>query len=394
MLAALVEYVDHLTITLKKRRTVPRAVLMHIGWVDTFLGEEKPWPVKHAQLQRRVISHHKKNSHVKPSTGFLYKPKHVKIIANAIGSLTNPLHRTMLRLELMKIFGLLRTDDLRWIHPASVHLEHGGCAPIGMCAKSKGSERTAGGLLNGMFFRVPIVASLKSTEWWKGCLSDLILLGRDPNDDHSIPMTDAAVKRRLKPGVANVQTCMSHLRAALRACGLATVADRVSTHSAKRSGMATINRYTGPAELTDGQKSDLLHHRATGKRKCAGAYDPHLLVGPVKKARLIWDEWLVADPNPMQGPLPSADRYVYAQIGSEKKGFEGTYRHHVMVEVNRRGRSPIRQTLKHKSKNPTMRIGYGNQEWEAFRDRVPAHVNRSRGPMVRVSRTTEGAMNV
>ena len=194
----------------------------------------------------------------------------------------------MLRLEIMKIFGLLRTDDSRWIHPASVQIEPGGRALIGMCTKSKGSERTAGRLLNGMPFRVPLIASLQATGWWKGYLNDLALLGIEPNDDHSIPMHWAAVKHGVKPGVANVPTCMSHLRNALRACGLAAVADRVAAHSAKRSGMATINRYTGPAELTDRQKSDLLHHRATGKRKCAGAYDPHLLVGPVRKARLIW----------------------------------------------------------------------------------------------------------
>lgn len=282
-------------------------MLIHIGWEDTFLGEEMPWPVKHSQLQRRVTSHHKKNSHAKPSTGFRYEPKHGTIMASAIGTLTNLFHRTMQRSELMKIFGLLRTDDSRWIHPSSVHLEHGGRALAGMCTKSKGSERTTGRLLNGIPFRVPIVASLKSTEWWQGCLSDVIVLGIDPNDDHSIPMTDAAVKRGPKPGVANIPTCMSHLRAVLRAHGLAMVADRVSAHSAKRSGMATANRYTGPAELTDRRKSDFLHHRATGKRKCPGACDPHLLVGPVKKARLIWDEWLVADPTPAQGPLPSAD---------------------------------------------------------------------------------------
>ena len=141
--------------------------------------------------------------------------------------------------------------------------------------------------------------------------------------------------------------------------------------------MATINRYTGPAELTNGQKSDLLHHRATGKRKCAGAYDPHLLVGPVKKARLIWDEWLVADPTPTTGPLPPPDRYLHAKIGSEKPGSEGTYRHHVMVEVERGNRTPIRQLLKHTSKKQTMKIFRANQELEAMCDRVPFHANRA-----------------
>ena len=141
--------------------------------------------------------------------------------------------------------------------------------------------------------------------------------------------------------------------------------------------MATINRYTGNAELADGQKSDLLHHRATGKRKCAGAYDLHLLVGPVKKARLIWDEWLVADPTSTTGPLPPADRYLFAKIGSEKHCFEGTYRHHVMVEVERGGQTPIRQLLKHKSKKPTMRIVSAQREWEAMCDRIPFHANRA-----------------
>ena len=72
--------------------------------------------------------------------------------------------------------------------------------------------------------------------------------------------------------------------------------------------------------------------------------------------------------------MPSPDRYLYAKIGSEKTGVEGAYSHHVMVEV-KRSRTPIRQTLKHKWKNPAMRISYGNQEWEALCDRVPAYVN-------------------
>ena len=79
-------------------------------------------------------------------------------------------------------------------------------------------------------------------------------------------------------------------------------------------------------------------------------HNPHLLVGPVKKARLIWDEWLMADPTPTSGPLPPPHKYLYAKIGSEKPGFEGTYRHHVMVQVERGEQTPIRQMLKHKSK--------------------------------------------
>ena len=100
-------------------------------------------------------------------------------------------------------------------------------------------------------------------------------------------------------------------------------------------------------------------------------------MGLVKKARLIWDEWLTADPAPTTGPLPPADRYVYAKIGSEKRGFEGTYRHHVMVQTERGNRTPIRQFLKHKSKKPTMRIFCANQEWEAMCDRIPSQPHRA-----------------
>ena len=251
-LATMVEYVNYLTVTLQKRRTVPRAMPMHVGWIDTFLGVEQPWPVQHPQLAKRVAAHHKQAGEGKPSNGFLYSPLQVKIIATAIGKLTEPLHRTMLRLELFKIFGLLRTDDARWIHPASVQIEHGGRALIGMCTKSKGSERTAGRLLDGMPFRIPLIASLTATGWWKGYLSDLNLLGIDPNDDHSVPMHWAAVKHGVKPGVATVAACTSHFRTALRACGLAAAADRVSAHSAKRSGMATINcTLAQPSSPTD-----------------------------------------------------------------------------------------------------------------------------------------------
>jgi hypothetical protein len=355
-------------------------MLSHIGWVDVFLGTDQPWPVKSQQVQRRVTAHHKKLSHAKPSNSFLYEPRHIKTIAHAIGKLTEPsqaLHRIMLRLELVKFFGLLRTDDARWIHPASVQLEHGERALIGSCTKSKGSERTAGRLLNGMPFRVPLVASLHATGWWHGYLNDLAIVGIVPNDDHSVPMNDRSIKWGVRPGVANIPAYMRHLRAALSECGLAKEAKFVSAHSAKRSGMAEVNRYTGPAELTDGQKSDILHHRATGKRKCAGAYDPHLLVGPVKKARLIWDEWLTSDKAPFEGPSLPTDRYLYAKIGREKSGFEGTYCHHVVVEADRTGKSGIRQTLKHKSRNCPMRISYNGIEWEALCDRVPFNANRS-----------------
>ena len=136
-LATMVGYVNHLTVTLRKRRTVSRAMLMHVGWVDTLLGEEQPGPVQHPQLARPVTAHHKQNSKGKPSNGFLCSPSQAKVMASAIGILTDPLHRTMLRLEIMKIFGLLRTDDARWIHAASVQLEHGRRALIS-CARRAG----------------------------------------------------------------------------------------------------------------------------------------------------------------------------------------------------------------------------------------------------------------
>ena len=81
-------------------------------------------------------------------------------------------------------------------------------------------------------------------------------------------------------------------------------------------------------------------------------------------------------PNANQRTLPPPDKYLYAKIGSEKPGFEGTYRHHVMVQVERGDQKPIRQLLKHKSKKPPMRIFQLNQEWEALCDRVPADTNR------------------
>ena len=62
------------------------------------------------------------------------------------------------------------------------------------------------------------------------------------------------------------------------------VADAVQFHSAKRTGMAILQEYVGPWELNEGQRNALLHHRATGKERSAGAYNPRLLVAPVKKA--------------------------------------------------------------------------------------------------------------
>ena len=96
--------------------------------------------------------------------------------------------------------------------------------------------------------------------------------------------------------MATHANALSHLRRALGAIGIErAVADAVQFHTAKRTGMAILQEYVGLWELNKGQRNALLHHRATGKERSAGAYNPRLLVAPVKKARVTWEEWMSAE---------------------------------------------------------------------------------------------------
>ena len=293
--AVLLRYADLLQAT-TKGRTVPRTAMMHIRWAVENLGLRTIWPTTHQQLKQVLGTFHKKHRRDKPKAAFEYTSEQVKMMTEQVQSLKNPVDRAIIQIELMKIWGGLQTDDSINIVPLSVHLKEDQKVIVGICSKTKSTERTAGRIPGGMPFRVPILSSLDHTEWWEGFQNNVRLTGVPLQAGHSIPKDPRVGHPGYSPGIATPANALAHLRRALGAVGIQRAeADAVQFHSAKRTGMAILQEYVGPWELNEGQRNALLHHRATGKERSAGAYNPRLLVAPVKKARVIWEEWIAAE---------------------------------------------------------------------------------------------------
>ena len=177
-------------------------------------------------------------------------------MAKAITTLSGPenaIHRLMLQIELLKVFGALRSDDSRWIQIRSLQVDLSARVITGLCTKTKGSQKTAGRVINGMPFRVPLLASLWSTGWWRGFEEDVLALGIPAGADYVIPMSPLAVGAGLVPGLADNATAFRHLRRALSAAQLPPeVIDNVEPHSAKRTSASWVQEYIGEAELSPG----------------------------------------------------------------------------------------------------------------------------------------------
>ena len=109
----------------------------------------------------------------------------------------------------------------------------------------------------------------------------------------------------VEPGMATLARAGEHIRTELQMAAFShSVWSKVQRHTAKRSGMRILNSYTGGIhELKSEDKMFLAHHRAIGGQKCAGAYNPFHLVGPVKnKAHVIWQEWVAMCQVELPGP--------------------------------------------------------------------------------------------
>ena len=141
--------------------------------------------------------------------------------------------------------------------------------------------------------------------------------------------------------------------------------------------MAVVNRYTGAAELTDEQKSKLLHHRASGKGKSAGAYDPDHLVGPVRKARKIWDEFVAAQPEDPNEEGVAPDAYCYGRVSEQTKGLEGSLRHHVLVHECTPDQPGVRSRFRHKARNAPTRLVLDGTAWVPLCGFLPAKTKRA-----------------
>jgi hypothetical protein len=174
--AVLLRYADHLQVT-TKGRTVPRTAMTHFRWAVENLGLRTVWPTNHQQLKQVLGTFHKKHRRDKPRAAFEYTAEQVKMMAERVQGLRDPMDRAIIQIELMKVFGGLRTDDSINIVPLSVHLKEDQKVIVGICSKTKSTERTAGRIPGGMPFRVPILPSLDHTEWWEGFQDNVRLTG-------------------------------------------------------------------------------------------------------------------------------------------------------------------------------------------------------------------------
>ena len=113
----------------------------HIEWSDDFLRNYVTWPVQDPQVQRTVASYHKKHRDITPTAGFLYSAADIVRMAEAIADSSDPRVRHPLRVELLKVLGLMRTDDSLWCPVSSIKVDLRNRVITGISGKTKGLER-------------------------------------------------------------------------------------------------------------------------------------------------------------------------------------------------------------------------------------------------------------
>ena len=200
--------------------------------------------------------------------------------------------RHILRIELIKFLGCLRTDDSIFMNTVEFKVNRVEGVIEGSTDKTKSTEQKAGTIVGGMPFRLPLLPSL-GHKWYKNYVRDAVSLGFRHDMDFIIPLDERAFDAGLPVSIANSETAVKHLRSCLREAGFPPeVYKAVSEHTAKRTGAAVIRLYMGDAKMDTEEFSNWLHHRATGAFKSVGPYNPEDLVVPCKKAKIIWEEWL------------------------------------------------------------------------------------------------------
>ena len=127
-------------------------------------------------------------------------------MAERVQTLENPMDRAIIQIELMKIFGGLRTDDSVNIVPLTVHLREDQKVIVGICSKTKSTERTASRITGGTPSRVPILPSLDHTEWWHGFQDNVRLTGVPLQAGHAIPKTPERPMRSMHREWPHMQT--------------------------------------------------------------------------------------------------------------------------------------------------------------------------------------------
>ena len=100
--------------------------------------------------------------------------------------------RHILRIELCKFLGCLRTGDSIHMNTLDFRVNKFEKVIEGRTAKTKSTEQTSGRLIQGMYFRLPLLPSLGDT-WYKSFITDAVELGIQHGMGFIIPKDERAV---------------------------------------------------------------------------------------------------------------------------------------------------------------------------------------------------------
>ena len=192
---------------------------MDIAFANDFMGLFQPWPVHCPQVKMLVKSHFKRASKgLVQRAPFKYSPADCLCLSKAAEKHASPFVRHILRIEIIKILGCLRTDESIHIDPVDfkVNLREGVIE--GRTAKTKSMEQTSGHIVGGMCFRLPLLPSL-GFEWFKGFMGDAYFCGFRPGGGFIIPKDERSAKLGLPTHIAESRDAVRHLRTALRLAG-------------------------------------------------------------------------------------------------------------------------------------------------------------------------------
>ena len=282
-----------------------------------------------------IAQGHHRAKNAPASSGFYYEPCHIIQMARAVHKLPDPLDRLMLALEVGKFLGALRTSDLNfagyhsWAHIKSERVL------VRMCATTKSTNKTAGQLLQGCPFRIPLVPCLEATNWHVGIKECLLEIGVPPAAEYLVPMSPVAYKHGLDAGGADASTSIRHLRKALAKLGWpAAVIRAITEHTSKRSVGRVVQRYFGAmAKPSPEEVTAFLHHRETGPHKSARAYNPDDLVAPVGIIEPILELWLSSHIEQEAPPPPQMARFQWGvlQENAGSKRWNRKVHHHILA---------------------------------------------------------------
>ena len=162
----------------------------------------------------------------------------------------SPFVRHILRIEIIKMLGCLRTDDAIHMDPVDFKVNLRECVIEGRNAKTKSTEQTSGHIVGGMDFRLPLLPSL-GFEWFNGFMGNPYFCGFRPGGGFIIPKDERSAKLGLPTHIAESRDAVRHLPTALRLAGFPPKTyNAVPEHTGKRTGSAAIRRHKCPSSLS------------------------------------------------------------------------------------------------------------------------------------------------